>query len=53
MHQRDYILRIVEQLGVAFAVIRRRILQRESGQKVREALARTAGQAGFDIDLLK
>jgi hypothetical protein len=44
---------MIEQLGVAFAAIRKRILQREKSGEVREALARTAGQAGFDIDLLK
>ena len=53
MHQRDYILRMIEQLGVAFAAIRKRILQREKSDDVRGALAQTAGQAGFDIDLLK
>lgn len=53
MHQRDYILRIIEQLGVALAAIRRRILRREESGEAREALAQAAGQAGFDIDLLR
>ena len=53
MHQRDFILRIIEQLGVALAALRRRILRQEDSTAVREALARTAGQAGFDIELLR
>lgn len=53
VHQRDYILRIIEQLGVALAEIRRRILRQEKTATVREALARTAGQAGLDIELLR
>jgi hypothetical protein len=53
VHQRDYILRIIEQLGVALAAIRRRILQGEKAGEVSAALARTAGQAGFDIDILR
>lgn len=53
MHQRDYILRIVEQLGVAFAALRKRILQREKSSEVRGALSQIAGQAGFDIELLR
>ena len=53
MHQRDYILRLLEQLGVAFAALRRRILQREKSSEVREALSQIAGQAGFDIELLR
>ncbi len=53
MHQRDYILRIIEQLGVALAELRRRILRQEDSAAVREALARTAGQAGFDLELLR
>lgn len=53
MHQRDYILRIIEQLGVALTAIRKRILHGERTGEVREVLARTAGQGGFDLDLLK
>ena len=53
MHQRDFILRMIEQLGVAFAHLRRMILRREDSVGVREALAQTAGQAGFDIELLR
>lgn len=53
MYQRDFILRIIEQLGAALAELRRRILRRENSLAVREALDETAGQAGFDIELLR
>jgi hypothetical protein len=53
MHQRDFILRMIEQVGAALAELRRRILGQEDPAVVREALARTAGQAGFDIELLR
>lgn len=53
MHQRDYILRIIEQLGVALAAIRRRILRQERTVEVRESLEAVAGQAGLDIELLR
>ena len=53
MHQRDFILRIIEQLGAVLAELRRRILRQDDSDAVREALARTAGQAGFDIELLR
>lgn len=53
MHQRDYILRIIEQLGAVIAELRRRIVGGHDSAGVREALARTASQAGFDIELLR
>ena len=53
MHQRDYILRLIEQWGVALARLRRRILRREKVGQVREDLAKTAGQAGVELELLK
>lgn len=53
MPQRDYILRMIEQLGVAMAALRKRILGRERSETVRQDLARTAGQAGLDIELLR
>ncbi|HSW28493.1 MAG TPA: hypothetical protein VLH75_03270 [Longimicrobiales bacterium] len=54
MPQRDYILRVIEQLGAALASLRRRILgrQEESGALQGE-LTRLAGQAGFDLELLR
>jgi len=53
MHQRDYILRIIEQIGAAFAELRRRILRRQDASVTRESLASVASQAGFDIELLR
>ena len=53
MHQRDFILRIIEQLGAALAVIRSRILRQEKTADVRTALADAAGQAGLDIEVLR
>ncbi|MEM7414544.1 MAG: hypothetical protein AAF389_03545 [Gemmatimonadota bacterium] len=52
MAQRDYILRIIEQLGAALAELRRRVLNQE-GDDLRGDLERVSGQAGFDIDLLR
>lgn len=53
MHQRDFIMRIIEQLGAALIEMRRMILRQEDPAATREALARTASQAGFDIELLR
>lgn len=53
MHQRDFILRIIEQLGAALAQIRRLIIGRQDPAGVEAALARASGQAGFDLDLLR
>lgn len=53
MHQRDFILRMIEQLGAALAEVRRMILGGKDGSAAREALARTASQAGTDVTLLK
>lgn len=53
MHQRDYILRLIEQLGAALVEIRRRILGRQNPSEARESLARVSGQAGLDIELLR
>jgi len=54
MPQRDYILRLIEQLGAALAALRRRILSREHDPSaLHEELARISGQAGFDMALLR
>ena len=54
MHQRDYILRIIEQLGSVRAELRRRILGgRADPAAVTKDLAGVAGQAGIDLDLLR
>jgi hypothetical protein len=52
--QRDYILRVIEQLGAALAALRRRILgRREDPAKLRDELATLAQRAGFDLDVLR
>ena len=54
MPQRDYILRLIEQMGGVLAALRNRILGRKvERERVQEELAAAAGQAGFDLDLLR
>lgn len=54
MPQRDYILRLIEQLGAALAALRRRILSRaDEPSAVHDELTRLSGQAGFDMALLR
>lgn len=53
MHQRDYILRLIEQLGAVLAEVRRRIFGGASREEVSDALGEAAGQAGFDLDMLR
>ena len=54
MHQRDYILRIIEQLGEVLIALRKRILGgTATAEEINDELARVSGQAGFDIMLLR
>ena len=54
MHQRDYILRIIEQLGSVLAELRRRILGRQANPAAIERdLAGLAGESGMDLELLR
>ena len=54
MPQRDYILRVIEQLGAALAALRRRIMGRtEDPSTLHDELSRLSGQAGFDLGLLR
>ena len=54
MHQRDYLLRLIEQIGGVLAELRRRILgRRTSPSQVNQELAAVAGQTGLDIELLR
>ena len=54
MQQRDYILRLIEQLGSALVAIRNRILGRKvDPAALGDELAQLAGQAGFDLALLR
>lgn len=54
MPQRDYILRLIEQLGAALAALRRRILGGAvDPATIREELTGLAGRSGFDLELLR
>jgi hypothetical protein len=54
MHQRDYILRLIEQIGSVLVELRNRILGRRSdGLRIQEELSSVAGQAGYDLELLR
>jgi hypothetical protein len=54
MPQRDYILRLIEQMGALFAALRNRILGREADPiTIRDELGRVAGRTGFDLTLLR
>jgi hypothetical protein len=53
MPQRDFIMRLIEQLGTVLAELRRRVLQQADPTGVRDDLARAAAQAGFDIEMLR
>ena len=53
MHQRDYILRMIEQFGAMLAELRRRILKQTNLREVRADLDRTASESGFSIELLR
>lgn len=54
MHNRDYIMRQIEQLGAFLAELRRRIIGRgSSAAEMYEALQDVAGQAGLNVDLLR
>jgi len=54
MPQRDYVLRLIEQMGAALAALRKRILGRgvAAGQ-VHDELAGLADRSGFDLALLR
>lgn len=53
MPQRDYILRMIEQMGAVLAEVRRRLLGGRASQETREQLADVAAQGGVDLDLVK
>ena len=53
MHQRDYILRIIEQLGAFLIALRKRLLRGDDTSAVDGELAGIAAQAGFDLELLR
>jgi hypothetical protein len=54
MQQRDYILRLIEQMGAALVALRNRIMGRkEDPLAIWEELSGLAGQAGIDLTLLR
>lgn len=54
MPQRDYILRLIEQMGAALVALRTRILGRKVDSAVIQGeLAGLSGRAGYDLDLLR
>lgn len=54
MAQRDYILRMIEQVGRVLAAIRRQMLGEPSDiADIGQALDAVAGQLGFDLDLAR
>lgn len=54
MPQRDYILRLIEQMGAAMVALRNRILGRKADpDAVDRELTSLAGQAGLDLKLLR
>ncbi len=53
MHQRDFVLRMIEQLGIVLSALRRLILGGGDPEAVGQALTDAASQAGMDIGLLR
>ena len=54
VQQRDYILRLIEQLGVVLSALRNLILGRTADPtEIQEELAAVAGKAGFDMEMLR
>lgn len=54
MPQRDYILRMIEQMGAALVALRNRIVgRRATPHQVHDELAALAGRAGYDMALLR
>jgi hypothetical protein len=54
MEQRDYILRLIEQMGSALVALRNRILgRRAEPARIGQELSALAGQGGLDMALLR
>ncbi len=54
MERRDYILRMIEQIGGALIAMRNRILgRRTTPARIEEDLQALAGRSGFDLDVIR
>lgn len=54
MHQRDYILRLIEELGAILVAIRRRIMGQEmTAEAADEELSAVANKVGMDLTILR
>lgn len=53
MQQRDFILRMIEQLGRILVGIRNRILRGDDPKAIEAELEAGSRQAGFDLDLVR
>lgn len=54
MHNKDYIMRMIEQMGQVLIAIRRAILgQKASGSEIDSQLREVAGRIGFDLSLAR
>ncbi|MCG6987398.1 MAG: hypothetical protein LJF06_04370 [Gemmatimonadetes bacterium] len=54
MPQRDYILRLIEEMGAIMAALRDRILGRKTDHaSLQDELTALSGRAGFDLALLR
>lgn len=54
MERRDYILRMIEQMGAALIAARNRILGRRTDPaRVEDELQALAGRGGMDLDLIR
>jgi len=53
MPQRDYILRMIEQMGAVLAEVRRKLLGGQPSEETLRELADVAAQGGLDLDLAR
>lgn len=54
MERRDYILRVIEQMGAALVALRNKILGRSTTPaRIEEDLQALAGRSGLDLDLIR
>ena len=53
MPQRDYILRLIEQMGAVLAEVRRKLLGGRASEETRQELADVAAQGGVDLELVR